>query len=140
MRSEVIVNRSHSRALLMFCGWGTDASVATMLNFSGYDTIAIWDYRTVSDFDTSLLLRYDEIVVAAWSFGVAAAARFLADNPALSVTRRVAINGTLHPVSDTLGIPEAISAAHSTDSQSARFLSFTDACQTAVHSPFQVVQ
>ena len=108
MRSEVIVNRSHSRALLMFCGWGTDASVATMLNFSGYDTIAIWDYRTVSDFDTSLLLRYDEIVVAAWSFGVAAAARFLADNPALSVTRRVAINGTLHPVSDTLGIPEAI--------------------------------
>ena len=109
MQSRLTADNRASRLLMMFCGWGTDHTIARDLSYSGYDTMAVWDYRDISTLpDAGRLGAYSEIVVAAWSFGVAAAARFLADNPHLPVTRRVAVNGTLHPVSDTLGIPEAI--------------------------------
>lgn len=107
MRSEMIVNNGQPRLLMLFCGWGTDAAVVRGLAFPGYDMMALWDYRSL-DFDTSLIDGYEEIVVAAWSFGVAAAACFLDSHRELPVTRRVAVNGTLHPVDDALGIPEAI--------------------------------
>lgn len=107
MQSRLTADNASRRLLMLFCGWGTDSSIADNLSFSGYDTLAVWDYRDTRALGYRLE-RYDEIVVAAWSFGVAAAARFLADNPHLPVTRRVAINGTLRPVSDTCGIPAAI--------------------------------
>lgn len=44
----------------------------------------------------------------AWSFGVPAANAFLRSRPELPVTARIAVNGTLHPVDDLRGIPEAI--------------------------------
>ncbi|MBD5316242.1 MAG: DUF452 family protein [Bacteroides sp.] len=106
MQSLMIHNDGERRLLIFFCGWGSDASVARSLKFRGYDTLAVWDYRS-PDFP-AIPDRYEEIVVAAWSFGVAAAACFIAARPELPVTRRVAFNGTLHPVSDSLGIPEAI--------------------------------
>lgn len=107
MQSRLTADNSSRRLLMLFCGWGTDSSIADNLSFSGYDTLAVWDYRDTLTLGHRLD-RYEEIVVAAWSFGVAAAAHFLAENPHLPVTRRVAINGTLHPVSDTHGIPAAI--------------------------------
>ncbi|MDE6371221.1 MAG: DUF452 family protein, partial [Duncaniella sp.] len=49
-----------------------------------------------------------EIVVVGWSYGVNSAARWMATHRDLPLTARIAVNGTLYPVSDTMGIPAAI--------------------------------
>lgn len=110
MQCRLTTSPTNRRLLLFFSGWGTDASVAEGMDFSGYDTAVVWDYRTLDippELDEAMG-RYEEIVLAAWSFGVAAAARFISGHTGLPVTRRVAVNGTLWPVDDSRGIPEAI--------------------------------
>ncbi len=98
------------RAILIFAGWGMDEKPFASLKQEGYRIIAVWDYREPA-FPPSLveeLEQYREIAVIGWSFGVPAATRFLAVHPELPVSARIAVNGTMHPVSDSLGIPEAI--------------------------------
>lgn len=107
MQSLKTVNSHRPRLLIFFCGWSTDSRIARNLDFEGYDTLAVWDYRSL-DLDPSLTAGYAEIVVAAWSFGVAAASHFIATHRHLPITRRVAINGTLKPVDNLRGIPEDI--------------------------------
>lgn len=95
-----------SRLLLFFAGWGMDATPFAALNRNGYDVAVVWDYRSTS-FDAALAEPYEEVCVLAWSLGVAAADASL-EPIAHKITRRVAVNGTLHPVSDSLGIPPNI--------------------------------
>lgn len=98
------------RAIMLFAGWGMDEKPFAHIGLSGYDLIVVWDYR-LTDFSAALDRRlegYDEIAVIAWSFGVPAATRFLLTRTSLPVTARIAVNGTMHPVDDTLGIPVAI--------------------------------
>ncbi|WP_290376595.1 pimeloyl-ACP methyl esterase BioG family protein, partial [Duncaniella muris] len=98
------------RAILIFAGWGMDEKPFASLKQEGYRIIAVWDYREPA-FPPSLveeLEQYREIAVIGWSFGVPAATRFLAAHSELPVSARIAVNGTMHPVSDSLGIPEAI--------------------------------
>lgn len=99
-----------NRALLIFAGWGMDAHPFEGLSAGGYRIIVIYDY-TEAEFAPQLdemLGTYVEIAVMAWSFGVPAAAAFIATHPHLPITARIAINGTMHPVSDDKGIPESI--------------------------------
>lgn len=97
------------RLILFFAGWGMDPRPFAGLGREGYDTAVVWDYTDPSPLPDSLLGRYDEICVAAWSFGVPYAARFITANAArLPITRCVAINGTLTPVDDQTGIPAAL--------------------------------
>ena len=70
------------------------------------DYMLCYDYRTL-DFDASLLTEYTDIRVVGWSMGVWAATRVMARTP-LSVSRRIAINGTPFPIDETCGIPPAI--------------------------------
>ncbi len=97
-----------SRLILIFAGWGMDARPLSGLRHHAYDIAVAYDHRSLrlpADFN---LNAYSEICIIAWSFGVPAANAFLRDNPSLPVTARIAVNGTLHPVDDRLGIPEAI--------------------------------
>ncbi len=109
MKQEFITRHSGNRRLiLIFLGWGmTDAVLNSVERLDGYDIMAVWDYRDES-FDAEIINSYREIFVFAWSFGVFMAARTLARNSSLPVALKVAINGTLNPVHDTLGIPSAI--------------------------------
>ncbi len=107
MKSQFTVREGNSRLLMFFSGWGSDASVVDGLRFPGYDVMALYDYRS-PDFDVNVISGYQEIVIAAWSFGVAAAACFAGAHTGLPITRRVAINGTLYPIDDSKGIPQAI--------------------------------
>ena len=103
-----LTNNKNSRAILFFAGWGMDCHPFETLRISGYDLWIVYDYTDLTtSFDT--LDRYREIVLIGWSYGVAMAAVAL-ENTTLPVTRRVAINGTLHPVDNQLGIPESIFA------------------------------
>lgn len=94
------------RLLLIFAGWGMDARPFAALRRPGYDVAVVYDYRTY-DFG-QVPDCYDEVCIVAWSFGVAAAADFMAARPELHFTLRVAVNGTLTPVDDLTGIPRAI--------------------------------
>ncbi|MCM1355693.1 MAG: DUF452 family protein [Staphylococcus sp.] len=99
-----------NRTILIFAGWGMDEKPFARLAVEGYRIAIVWDYRR-TDFPTplaELLAVSEEIVVLAWSFGVSAATRFIIANPQLPLTARIAVNGTMHPVDDRLGIPPPI--------------------------------
>lgn len=95
------------RLILFFAGWGMDAVPFSALSKPGYDILLVYDYNDDA-FDMSALDGYDEICVLAWSLGVWHAGRFISDNRQLPITRTIAVNGTLDPVSDTFGIPPRI--------------------------------
>lgn len=95
------------RLILFFAGWGMDAVPFSALSKPGYDILLVYDYNDDA-FDMSALDGYDEICVLAWSLGVWHAGRFISDNRRLPITRTIAVNGTLDPVSDTSGIPPRI--------------------------------
>lgn len=116
---KVFISQSHqSRLILVFLGWGMDASPFVNLRKNGFDVLAVYDYTglddtAVRDLEFTRLAneaeRYEEVVVVAWSFGVRIAADFLAGcRMHLPVTRAIAINGTTSHVHDTKGIPQAI--------------------------------
>lgn len=107
MKSKT-VSRSpgNSRLILIFAGWGMDWRPFRELRVDGYDITVIWDYRSLT-FNWTPLLQYDEICLLAWSMGVFAASLTVHELlPRL--TKRIAVNGTLTPVDDRRGIPEAI--------------------------------
>lgn len=100
---------ANPRLILFFAGWGMDGEPLAGLGRDGYDTAVVWDYSDPRPLPADRLAAYREICVLAWSFGVPYAARFIASHAVtLPITRCVAVNGTLHPVDDTHGIPEAI--------------------------------
>ena len=90
---------SNRRAILLFAGWGMDEKPFTGLNAEGYDIIIIRDYREgkPSEALRTLIDRYEELCVIAWSFGVPVATEFIVNNPSLPVTARIAVNGTISP-------------------------------------------
>lgn len=99
---------SAKRLILFFAGWGMDAAPFATLGRKGYDVTVVWDYREI-DFSVLQLDGYSEICVIGWSFGVVAAASFIAAyQDILPITRCIAVAGTLYPVDDTRGIPVAI--------------------------------
>ncbi len=108
MKFKFLNSGTSPRLILIFAGWGMDWKPFATTGREGYDTAAVWDYRDLSSPWIGNIAKYDEIVVMAWSFGVPAAADFLTRNPQLPVTARIAINGTMHPVDDTMGIPQVI--------------------------------
>lgn len=116
---KVFISQSHqSRLILVFLGWGMNASPFVNLRKNGFDVLVVYDYTGMDDAaarDNAFALlvreaeRYEEVVVVAWSFGVRIAADFLAGcRMHLPVTRAIAINGTTSHVHDTKGIPQAI--------------------------------
>lgn len=106
MKSRFIVNNDRSRLILIFAGWGMDWRVFASLASDDYDIMVVWDYRVLTHKWTKLK-RYDEICLIAWSMGVFAASLTIHEISE-RITKRIAVNGTLTPVSDTRGIPTAI--------------------------------
>lgn len=97
------------RLILLFAGWGMTPEPLQNVAAEGYDTAVVWNHTRRDDSAwIESLKRYREIVVVGWSYGVNSAARWLSTHPGLPITAKIAINGTLYPVSDTMGIPAAI--------------------------------
>lgn len=109
MTIEFTYRGSSPRLLLIFAGWGMDARPFSRLTHQGYDIAIAYDHRNgASQTDLAALSGYNEICIIGWSFGVIAASLFIESNPQLPLTAKIAVNGTLHPVDDAKGIPEAI--------------------------------
>lgn len=107
MKTRLLHTGTGHTLLLFFGGWGTTpAAVAHLTPEADTTVIACYDYTELADLpDYS---SYAAVKIVAWSMGVWAAGRVLAQHPALPVVSAVAVNGTPYPVSDTLGIPRAI--------------------------------
>lgn len=113
MEKVYISHSSKPRLILVFLGWGMDATPFAGLSKNGYDILAISNYSRYSP-DTDLpdlineLSSYREIVVIAWSFGVRIATDLLNMASGLPITRTIAVNGTEKHIDDKFGIPQAI--------------------------------
>lgn len=106
MQYRLISSVGSSRLILIFAGWGMDVAPFMSLRRNGYDIMVIWDYRSLY-IDWNVVGRYDEICLVAWSMGVFAASQTVQAID-YKITKRIAVNGTLWPVDDSRGIPEAI--------------------------------
>lgn len=113
----------NQRLLLVFTGWGTDPTVIPRPQTEGYDMAVAWGYDGSTP-DTSALHLYQEIVIVAWSYGVAAAAQFISAHSDLPITSRIAVNGTPHPIDDNMGIPPAIYQGTHDNLNTANFVKF----------------
>lgn len=96
------------RLILLFAGWAMDENPFRGLRHTAYDIAVAYDYRSLDCRQEAELKAYDEICVLAWSFGVINAALFIEHHSHLPITAKIAVNGTLHPIDNALGIPEAI--------------------------------
>lgn len=98
------------RLLLIFAGWGSDASIARKIERADFHVAVAYDYSAegMTDADLSRISQYGEIMVLAWSYGVAAAAIFMHAHKHLPFSVRIAVNGTHTPVDALTGISPAI--------------------------------
>ncbi len=90
--------------IVIFAGWSTDATFYSHVKIDGWDTLVVSGYSNL-DFPEEILEGYDNIALFAWSLGVYASSRCF---PFSKACMAVAVNGTEHPVNDSLGIPEKI--------------------------------
>jgi len=96
--------------LILFCnGWGMDENPIQPLECHDWDLFMLYDYQNliVDENLEELLQRYEEIVLISWSMGVWVGQQLLAPFRA-QLSGALAINGTLCPVDDSSGIPEAV--------------------------------
>lgn len=106
MKHCLISSTGASRVIIIFAGWGMDCNVFSGISRSGYDVMVVWDYRSFH-IDWDCVARYTEVCVLAWSLGVYVASQ-TTHAIDYKITRRVAVNGTVSPVDDNYGIPEAV--------------------------------
>lgn len=106
MEIRYLSKGSSRRLIAIFLGWAMDWRPFAGLRRDGYDVAVVWNY-TDTKLDTLDWKSYDEICVVGWSMGVYFST-FLPSEIESRVTRRIAINGTLWPMDDTRGIPEAV--------------------------------
>ena len=105
MRAHWLVDNGN-RKLILFCnGWGMDHHPVAHLHSGDHDVLVLSDYSSLDvavDIDR-LRVRYAQIHLICWSFGVWAGPRLFAE--AAIFARRIALNGTLRPIDDRYGIP-----------------------------------
>lgn len=105
MRVEFLKKRNDSqRLLLIFAGWSTEPCMYVDAMMPGWDLAVVHGYEDAR-LDTGFIDEYITVYLFAWSLGVLMAERSL---PPQRITAAFAVNGTLRPVSDELGIPETI--------------------------------
>lgn len=99
---------ANRRLLLIFSGWSTSPALYSDITAEGWDVMTLYDYSDLS-LDTAPLEGYATIFVVAWSLGVVAAEYAARTSMRhIPVAAAFAINGTLFPAHDRMGIPTQI--------------------------------
>lgn len=129
MRSEWLQRTGSQKAIVVFGGWALGSAPFAALQGDA-DVLFVEDWRDL-DGDLPDLGAYQSRALIAFSFGVAAAGHWLAANGD-PFDRKVAVNGTLDPVSAVYGIPpDMVEATASALSES----SFSGFCRRAGVKP-----
>ena len=127
------ISAKSSSAIIIFLGWAMDDRPFANLHKDGYDVILIWGTQD-EDFAAEyqgIVCQYSQVVVIAWSYGVAVANSLISEKETL----RIAVNGTPTPVSDTAGIPRLIFALTLRNISESNILNFYD--KTLGQSPMR---
>lgn len=103
---QYFIEQRHLPSLTLFLPDGEWTNGLFALSPADRDLLVCYDYRSL-DFDFSLPEGYEDIRVVGWSMGVWAASQVLGRS-CLPITESVAVNGTMTPVDDSRGIPNAI--------------------------------
>ena len=104
------LHRTAKDQLIVFCnGWGMDGTPFQPLASSDYDVYMLYDYLDLIPPQPleDIMHGYRQILLISWSMGVWVAQKLFSDSAGL-FHRTIAINGTLCPVDDNLGIPQKI--------------------------------
>lgn len=109
MQSHWLTKRNNASCILFFTGWGMAPAPFEDIPVQNHDLLLIYDYSKLDKIIPSEITgdRYDHLHLVAWSMGVWAAATML-DFRQVNFASTLAINGTLTPIDDTLGIENAI--------------------------------
>lgn len=109
MKQVFIKKENNPELILFFAGWGSDENLFNREIKEGYDYMLCYDYSSL-EFDYTSVLQYKRVTVLAWSMGVWVAAGVLSrkETEHLSIVKRIAFNGTTHPIDDVYGIPVGI--------------------------------
>lgn len=91
----------HKRLLIVVLGWAGSPAAAPP-SPPGYDTLCVYDYRTMEQLDPGAFAAYERVDLAAWSFGIMVAERIAHYLP---LQRKLAFNGSSKPIDDHFGIP-----------------------------------
>ncbi|KCV82337.1 hypothetical protein ATO10_08102 [Actibacterium atlanticum] len=102
MRARWLIQTGADRAIVIFGGWAVGARPFAHLT-GGQDVLFVDDYSAL-DADLPDLSVYGHVSLLAWSFGVASYAHWQVGRVD-PFAQKVAVNGTLHPVSRSKGIP-----------------------------------
>ena len=105
MKAAWLQRRGRPRALIFFAGWGMDEAPFRRLAADRWDVMVYYDFRRMDQVPCLAEVEaYPELALAAWSLGCAAANR-LAQERRWTLSRALAINGTIVPEDDQAGIP-----------------------------------
>lgn len=99
-----LISKGSRRLIILFAGWSTRPSLYREFARPGFDLMVVYDYTDFIFSPEESIGHYQEICVVAWSYGVAAAHRWLVSNPDIPLTRTLAVNGTPWPVDVSRGI------------------------------------
>ena len=102
MKYKWLNKKNNIKLLVFFNGWGMDENVVQHLESEDFDVIMFYDYNSL-DIDLSILEKYTEKYLVAWSMGVMCATLFN-----IKYKTATAVNGTLKPIDNTYGIPVKI--------------------------------
>lgn len=100
MQTTWITRGESDKLLVVALGWAADPSMVGSRD--GFDTVCVYDYRTIEPLTFS---GYREVHLIAWSYGVWAAEHIFSGQ---NFDTAVAVNGTPYPMSEKYGIPQRL--------------------------------
>lgn len=103
------VNKNNSDKLIIFFnGWSLDENIVKHLSTAEFDVLMFNDYSDLEIDEETIrkINSYAEVNVISWSFGVWACGNVIDKFDNLKIA--IAVNGTLVPIDNNLGIPEKI--------------------------------
>ena len=100
MQYHWLNKKNNKKLIIFFAGWSFDSSPFEFLDCTDYDVLMFFDYNNL---DLIQIPKYENYSLISWSMGVFTA--FLLKDKLPSFSKKIAVNGTPHPVDDKNGIP-----------------------------------
>lgn len=106
MQLSWLTKNNSQKLIIFFNGWSLDENIVNHLTSLEYDVVMFYDYSDlgISESIVTEINNYNEINIIAWSFGVWACGAVI--NKFSNPKNVIAINGTLVPIDNEVGIPE----------------------------------
>jgi len=106
MQSHWIHRQQRHTLVLFFSGWGSDSRPFMPIPATNVDVLMLYNYQEMAlptDFH-SIISEYQTVHILAWSLGVWVANEVIPSSQ-ITINEAIAINGTLSPIDNQLGIP-----------------------------------